>query len=152
MSTTTSSTSSPTTEEGHKVIPGSRRPDGTFRKEVKVRAGYVPQDEVARYESKGKKYMREVAAIGVVGDVASEEDKTKSVPSKSAKKNAKRKEKKKEATGGFEISFDEDVSEVKKPSNSKSTKKESSTPSEVAQIESGMKDIQLQENNNSKKK
>ena len=38
-----------------KVIPASRRPDGTLRKEIRVRAGYVPPDEVARYEARGSK-------------------------------------------------------------------------------------------------
>ncbi|KAJ1555617.1 hypothetical protein HK405_015607 [Cladochytrium tenue] len=33
------------------VIPASRRPDGSMRKEIRVRPGYVPQDEVARYSN-----------------------------------------------------------------------------------------------------
>ena len=35
--------------DGERVIQGSRRPDGTYRKDVKVRAGYVPQDEQPVY-------------------------------------------------------------------------------------------------------
>jgi partner of Y14 and mago protein len=34
-------------------IPGSRRPDGTFRAPIKVKKGYVPQDEMKRFETKG---------------------------------------------------------------------------------------------------
>ena len=48
------------------VIPASQRPDGTWRKEVKVRAGYVPPDEVKRYESVGTR----IAKSGIVGDDA----------------------------------------------------------------------------------
>eukprot|EP00271_Cylindrocystis_brebissonii_P010454 TRINITY_DN26642_c0_g1_i1.p1 TRINITY_DN26642_c0_g1~~TRINITY_DN26642_c0_g1_i1.p1 ORF type:complete len:261 (+),score=61.97 TRINITY_DN26642_c0_g1_i1:564-1346(+) len=38
---------------GERILPPSRRPDGTLRKEVRIRAGYVPQDEQAVYEARG---------------------------------------------------------------------------------------------------
>jgi hypothetical protein len=40
-------------EEGDRVIQGSRRPDGSYRKDVRVRAGYVPQDEQPVYVPRG---------------------------------------------------------------------------------------------------
>lgn len=40
-------------ENGEKVLVGSRRPDGTIRKERRIRAGYIPQDEQTVYESRG---------------------------------------------------------------------------------------------------
>jgi len=52
---------------GATLVKGSRRPDGTYRKDVRVREGYVPQEEVPVYESKGKKYVKAVEAMGVVG-------------------------------------------------------------------------------------
>jgi partner of Y14 and mago protein len=44
---------SKTLEEGERIVTPSRRPDGTLRKPIRIRAGYTPQDEVAVYQSKG---------------------------------------------------------------------------------------------------
>jgi Mago binding len=42
-----------TREGGERVIAASRRPDGTLRKERKIRPGFVPQEEQQVYVSRG---------------------------------------------------------------------------------------------------
>ncbi|KAG7399933.1 hypothetical protein PHYBOEH_007453 [Phytophthora boehmeriae] len=39
------------TDDGQVVVPSSRRADGSTRKPIRIRQGYVPQDEVPKYKT-----------------------------------------------------------------------------------------------------
>ncbi|KAI8814849.1 hypothetical protein BJ742DRAFT_192111 [Cladochytrium replicatum] len=88
------------TGEEERIVASSLRPDGTVRKERKVRAGYMPEEDAVRFTSsrvQGKKLPEGyVVGIGVVNAPQSND----APMSKNAKKNARRRKKKEE--GGDE--------------------------------------------------
>ncbi|KAI9510465.1 hypothetical protein F5148DRAFT_1298423 [Russula earlei] len=83
-----------------RVIPESRRADGSMRKERKIRPGFTPQEDVARFRSTRQQAV-DLRALpkghipGWAPPGAPAQEKTE-LQSKSAKKNEKRKEKRKE--------------------------------------------------------
>ncbi|XP_050210184.1 partner of Y14 and mago isoform X2 [Mercurialis annua] len=57
---------SKTLKEGEKLLAPTRRPDGSFRKPIKIRAGFVPQEEVPIYLSKGALWKKEMQSQQLV--------------------------------------------------------------------------------------
>ncbi|OIW20836.1 hypothetical protein TanjilG_24304 [Lupinus angustifolius] len=81
-------------KEGERIVGPTRRPDGTLRKPFRIRAGHVPQDEIAIYQSKGALWKKEMASQvgppGYGGDGPALDAKPKT---KSVKRNERKKEK-----------------------------------------------------------
>ncbi|GMJ12650.1 partner of Y14-MAGO [Hibiscus trionum] len=89
-----------TPKEVERIIAPTRRPDGTLRKPIRIRPGYVPQEEVAIYESKGALWKKEMASqVGPPGYDPPMDTKPKT---KSAKRNERKKEKRIQAALGKE--------------------------------------------------
>ncbi|KAK0486895.1 hypothetical protein EDD18DRAFT_1082058 [Armillaria luteobubalina] len=85
-----------------RVIPESRRPDGTLRKQIKIRPGFTPQEDVRRFRGTKQAQMDATALpkghiVGWAPPPSTSTSGAGDKPlSKSAKKNAKRKEKREE--------------------------------------------------------
>lgn len=49
------------TADGEVVVPASRRADGSTRKPIRIRQGYVPQDEVPKYKTVAQRVRQDNA-------------------------------------------------------------------------------------------
>lgn len=126
-----------TLKQGERLVGPTRRPDGTLRKPIRIRAGYVPQEEVAIYQSKGTLWRKEMESqVGPPG-FDPEMDATKP-KSKSVKRNERKKEKRQQAAleraKNADHSVDEDAEETdaKDPSLKQSLESAASQISQLA--------------------
>jgi partner of Y14 and mago protein len=82
------------TNSGERHIPSSVRPDGSKRKEIKIRPGYKPPEDVEVYKNRTADAWKTRGSAGVPGAEGLKDDKASSAPSN---KNAKRREARKKA-------------------------------------------------------
>ncbi|PPQ71772.1 hypothetical protein CVT26_007606 [Gymnopilus dilepis] len=122
-----------------RVIPESRRPDGTVRKQIKIRPGFTPQEDVRRFRGTKQAQMDANAlpkghiigwAPPPTGTASSGANGAKPM-TKSAKKNAKRKEKReKEKAEAADVPDDwDDDEDLAKPSTAPAATAKADSPS-----------------------
>ncbi|KAI4134241.1 MAG: hypothetical protein LQ347_001693 [Umbilicaria vellea] len=88
-----------TSETGERHIPSSLRPDGSQRKEIKIRPGYKPPEDVEVYKNRTAESWKSRGSNGIPGAATID-----TVPgdSKTSNKNAKRREARKKAKASEE--------------------------------------------------
>jgi partner of Y14 and mago protein len=87
-------------QTGERHIPSSVRPDGTKRKEIKIRPGYKPPEDVEVYQNRTAASFKERHAGVVPGAEGLKDDKDDAASSNN--KNAKRREARKKAKAAEE--------------------------------------------------
>ncbi|PYH89788.1 RNA binding protein Pym [Aspergillus ellipticus CBS 707.79] len=110
------SSSGITTNEatGERFIPSSLRADGSKRREIRVRPGYRPPEDVELYKTRAAEAWKNRGRGGVPGaEVKEPEDSSSNKPSSaSSNKNAKRREAKKKAKASQDGPDGKDVSQL----------------------------------------
>lgn len=107
--------------DGQQIIPASLRPDGTTRREIKVRPGYRPPEDVEVYKNRTAEAWKSRGSGGIpgAGSASDSDRKNTTANSNSAKRRAARK-KAKEKDG--EKDDDEEDVEVKQVKQTKEVK------------------------------
>ncbi|KAI9775165.1 MAG: hypothetical protein M1839_001416 [Geoglossum umbratile] len=87
-----------TNESGERHIPASRRADGSTRREIKIRPGYKPPEDVEVYKNRAAESWKTRGSGGIPGAEGLQDGKADGADSKaSSNKNAKRREARKKA-------------------------------------------------------
>ena len=89
-----------TSSTGERHIPSSQRPDGTTRREIKIRPGYRPAEDVETYKNRTAEAWKTRGTGGVVPGAAVEGEEDERESKTTSGKNAKRREARRKAKSG----------------------------------------------------
>ncbi|KAI9868680.1 MAG: hypothetical protein M1813_004530 [Trichoglossum hirsutum] len=90
-----------TNESGERHIPASKRADGSTRREIKIRPGYKPPEDVEVYKNRAAESWKTRGSGGIPGAEGLKDDKGDG-DAKTSNKNAKRREARKRAKAASE--------------------------------------------------
>ena len=90
-----------TSDTGERHIPSSLRPDGTKRKEIRIRPGYKPPEDVEVYKNRTAESWKNRGSGGVPGAMPLDIESING-ENKASNKNVKRKEARKKAKASAE--------------------------------------------------
>ena len=111
---------------GESVIPSSTRADGTVRKEIRVKPGYKPAEDVEVYKNRTAEAWKHRGKGGVPGAEALNTEEKEAQASAATNKNAKRREARRKAAAA-----------VRDDDDGKQTKDTQSQPNGVASQSNG---------------
>lgn len=94
---------------GERRIPSSTRADGSQRREIRVRPGYRPPEDVEVYKNRTAAAFKARGTGGIPGVEGLKEDKEGTTSTSSSNKNAKRREARKKAKADTETATDDTV-------------------------------------------
>jgi partner of Y14 and mago protein len=116
-----------TSATGERHIPASVRPDGSMRKEIRVRPGYRPPEDVEVYKNRTAEGFRNRGKTGVPGAEGLKSEEKPSTSSPAANKNAKRREARKKAAAAGDDGNEEEVKPTE-PKEKEAAKSEPEKP------------------------
>jgi partner of Y14 and mago protein len=116
-----------TSATGERHIPASLRPDGSLRKEIRVRPGYRPPEDVEVYKNRTAEGFRNRGKTGVPGAEGLKSEEKPSTSSPPANKNAKRREARKKAAAAGDDGNEEEVKPTE-PKEKEAAKSEPEKP------------------------
>ncbi|MCJ1295525.1 hypothetical protein MMC34_007088 [Xylographa carneopallida] len=121
-----------TSESGERHIPSSVRPDGTKRKEIRIRPGYKPPEDVEVYKNRTAESWKTRGSGGIPGlDRGDTDGDSKAASNKNAKRREARKKAKSSDAGPLadeDVEGNSDGLAAKKMNSSSIVKEEKQAP------------------------